>query len=361
MKGNLTQFPPTSPFAKSCMQELTTDSDAKICLFQALALTPECPPGISLKRNVRPETDTSTARCRQEVSSSGDPSEFCRVLKGLSKNKNTKNTAGAMNSQLTDPLMNWRLQEALKGSPIAQRLQTSSSLDDTLQEDAFSPSSSTPPDATHVPFSSLAAKMDASSFRRPECGESSYSLGSAETETEPSGSLQSTASGDLEMQWIENYVSHDLRFEAQAFKGDPTTLMIRNIPLSLTQEALALKWPNNGSYDFFYVPSREPCQRNTQWNKSYAFINFTSPQAALDFKERWDKVRLPQSMASRTISVTCADVQGQVANLLQLIKKRRWRLKVKECQPLIFNNDGAQITLEEAFQGLEAGGMLWSL
>lgn len=355
MKGKLTQFPPTSPFAKSCMQELTTDSGAKICLFQALALTPECPSGISLKRNVRPETDTSTARCRQEVSSSGDPSEFCRVLSGLSKNtKNTKNRADAMNSRLTDPFMNWRLQEA-------QRLQTSSSLDETLQEDAFSPSFPTPPDATHVPFSSLAAKMDASSFRRPECGESSYSLGSAETETEPSGSLQSTASGDLEMQSIENYVSHDLRFEAQAFKGDLTTLMIRNIPPTLTQEALALKWPNNGTYDFFYVPSREPCQRNTQWNKSYAFINFTSHQAALDFKERWDKVRLPQSMARRTISVTCADVQGQVANLLQLIKKRRWRLKVKESQPLIFNNDGAEITLEEAFHGLEAGGMLWSL
>jgi hypothetical protein len=145
-------------------------------------------------------------------------------------------------------------------------------------------------------------------------------------------------------------------FEVTAYKGLPTTLMIRNIPLTYTQEALAAEWPNNGTYDFFYVP----CSANMQRNKTYAFINFTSHQAALDFKAQWDKVRLPQFTTRKALSITCADVQGRDENLLQLFKKRHWRLKVKECQPLIYEND-VSITLDQAFQGLEGESMQWSL
>jgi hypothetical protein len=145
-------------------------------------------------------------------------------------------------------------------------------------------------------------------------------------------------------------------FEVTAYKGLQTTLMIRNIPLTYTQEALAAEWPNNGTYDFFYVP----CSANMQRNKTYAFINFTSTQAALDFKATWDKVRLPQFTTRKALSITCADVQGRDENLLQLFKKRHWRLKVKECQPLIYEN-GVSITLDQAFQGLEGESMQWSL
>lgn len=357
MAGNLTQVPSTSSCAIfpnnafTGTQESSTDS--RICLFSALSLTEEC----------------------QEVSRSGDPSEFSRVLKRTSENtrsKKNKNTANITNSSASDSFTNWCLQEVAKESPTAQMRQ------ECCEEGAFPPSRSTPPDATDVPSSNLAPIVDAPPFRRQESGESSYSSDSVETapgpsgirynfsfdtvetETDPSGSGRSLGSfptegsglslgsggesGEFRMQ---RWKPDDLRFGATAYQGSPTTLMIRNIPLTLTQEALALKWPNDGTYDFFYVPCSTNMQCGMPRNKSYAFINFTSHQAALDFKNRWDKVRLPKSMARKTISITCADVQGQAENLLQLIKKRRWRLKVKE-RPLIYDRNGTQITLEEA-------------
>lgn len=142
-----------------------------------------------------------------------------------------------------------------------------------------------------------------------------------------------------------------------AYQGLPTTLMIRNIPLTYTQEALAAEWPNSGGmYDFFYVP----CSANMQRNKTYAFINFTSNQAALDFKNKWDKMRLPQFATRKALSISCADVQGRDENLLQLMKKRHWRLKVKACQPLIFEN-GVLTSLDDAFATLEGAAKEWSL
>merc|ERR1719352_703828 len=38
--------------------------------------------------------------------------------------------------------------------------------------------------------------------------------------------------------------------EPVPYEGLPTTLMIRNIPIMYTQDALLLEWPNNGTYDF---------------------------------------------------------------------------------------------------------------
>jgi len=154
----------------------------------------------------------------------------------------------------------------------------------------------------------------------------------------------------------ENSSAQGQNFAVTAFKGLPTTLMIRNIPMTYTQEALALEWPNNGTYDFFYLP----CSANMQRNKTYAFINFTSNRAALDFKEQWDKGRLAQFTTRKALSITCADVQGRDGNLLQLCKKRQWRLKVKECQPLVYDMSGESVTLEEAFAGLEEEAT-WSL
>lgn len=137
------------------------------------------------------------------------------------------------------------------------------------------------------------------------------------------------------------------------FQGLPTTLMIRNIPVMYTQEALVLEWPNNGTYDFFYLPFSCSSQRNL----TYAFINFTSHAAAMDFKNRFEKNRLAHYTARKPLNVSCADVQGRDENLLQLRKKRIWRLKVKQCQPLIYD-DGVRISLAEAFRRLSLKAMV---
>jgi hypothetical protein len=151
-------------------------------------------------------------------------------------------------------------------------------------------------------------------------------------------------SGDFDDDQDIDCIDH-LPREPSSCKIPPTTLMIRNIPVMYTQEALVLEWPNNGLYDFFYLPWSCSQQRNL----TYAFINFTSHQAALNFKSRWQKQRLAQFTARKPLNISCADVQGRDANLWQLQKKRIWRLKVKECQPLIFEN-GVQISLSEAFR-----------
>lgn len=135
----------------------------------------------------------------------------------------------------------------------------------------------------------------------------------------------------------------------------PTTLMIRNIPPMYTQETLLQEWPNCGTYDFFYLP----CTFTLSRNKSYAFMNFTSPEAAWEFTERWNKNRLPKFTARKSLSVLPAHVQGLEANLCSLSKNSNWRLKVRGCQPLIFDN-GRLITLEEAFERLGPQSAMWS-
>jgi len=130
----------------------------------------------------------------------------------------------------------------------------------------------------------------------------------------------------------------------------PTTLMIRNIPQAYTQKQLAQEWTNNGTYDFFYLPMNHITPNG---NKGFAFINFTSAQAAVAFKERWQKQRLQLFQARRTLNITCADVQGRDENMWQLRKGQHWRLQNKECQPLIFEN-GMHVSFEEGMCRLKA-------
>jgi len=138
-------------------------------------------------------------------------------------------------------------------------------------------------------------------------------------------------------------------FTPSLYKKLPTTLMIRNIPQMYTQEELMLEWPNNGTYDFFYLPMNAKGIPN----KTYAFINFTSPEAALAFKTKWDKKRLQRLQARRTLNVSCADVQGRDANLWQLRRGQQWRLKHKDGQPHICDN-GVQISLAQAMRKLKS-------
>merc|ERR1712129_628220 len=147
-------------------------------------------------------------------------------------------------------------------------------------------------------------------------------------------------SGDLEMRrdsGSSNTPSPDQRL--------PTTLIIRNIPKMYSQKELALDWPNNGSYDLFYLPM---CDNIAKGNKKFASINFTSAQAAVAFKERWEKQRLPRFHVRRgltTLSISFAGVQGRDACLWELHKGQLHR--TNKCQPLVFEN-GMQISHEEA-------------
>lgn len=128
-----------------------------------------------------------------------------------------------------------------------------------------------------------------------------------------------------------------------------TTLMIRNIPSLYTPETLLQEWPNTTNYDFFYLPFNSRLQRNLM----YVFINFTSHEAALEFKARWQKTRLASYTCQKPLNIGFADVQGRDENLRQLKKKRLLHTKNRLCQPLVFRN-GARMPLEMALSELEA-------
>lgn len=167
----------------------------------------------------------------------------------------------------------------------------------------------------------------------------------AESDHCPSGS----ADGDS---GIEGDLRLDQLIHGLSAQSSKTTLMIRNVPVLYTREMLLFEWENNGSYDFLYLPYSCSMQRNL----SYAFVNFTSESAALAFIQRWQKKRLPHYTARKPLNISFAEVQGRDSNLLQLKKKRVKRIKINQCQPLIFEH-GVQIPLLTALRSLEERAM----
>lgn len=139
------------------------------------------------------------------------------------------------------------------------------------------------------------------------------------------------------------------RTEKPAPKGPITTLMVRNVPVMYTQDMLLEEWPDDGTWDFLYLP--RSC--GGQANLSYAFINFITPAHARAFRAHWQKKKLAQSSDTKQLlNISFADVQGMEANLMQLKKKRVRRIKTRQSQPIIIQN-GQHILLEEAMAALE--------
>lgn len=74
-----------------------------------------------------------------------------------------------------------------------------------------------------------------------------------------------------------------------------TTLMIQNIPARCSTEDLLEIWPSNGSYDLLYLPFSKKQRRPS----GYAFVNFTSHEAAVVFRKRWQGASLDESKGSK--------------------------------------------------------------
>lgn len=105
------------------------------------------------------------------------------------------------------------------------------------------------------------------------------------------------------------------------------------------QEMLLAEWPNEGAYDFLYLP------RNSggKVNFGYAFVNFTSESNAAAFQARWHRARLSSFPdVARCLSVSLAEVQGFAANVRQLKMKPAARMRSRHCKPFILVN-GQQV------------------
>lgn len=127
-----------------------------------------------------------------------------------------------------------------------------------------------------------------------------------------------------------------------------TTLMIRNVPVTYTQDMLTQAWPVDGTYDFLYLP------RATESNLSYAFVNFVSEEHAAVFKARWHGARLAHHNSRKPLNISYADVQGLAANLHELKKKRARRMQTRQCEPIVVVG-GRQVSYKEAFDMIVCG------
>ena len=96
--------------------------------------------------------------------------------------------------------------------------------------------------------------------------------------------------------------------------GNITTLVIRNLPRSLTQQELAQAMAESGyagTWDFFYLPYQFQVRRNS----GFAFVNFTSADLAQKFMQGWHQTRpFTFGRVRKPVNVSAAEVQGREAN-----------------------------------------------
>lgn len=91
-----------------------------------------------------------------------------------------------------------------------------------------------------------------------------------------------------------------------------TTLLVRRLPVRVTQEALLEKWPHPGSYNFLFLPYSAKQRRASR----YVFVNFVSSAAAKAFYERWHGQLLPGFQEDiLPLDVSEAKLQGLAPNL----------------------------------------------
>jgi len=100
------------------------------------------------------------------------------------------------------------------------------------------------------------------------------------------------------------------------------TMMLRNIPCSVTQEELEKvirQMGFGGRCDFVYVP---PSHR-PKTNIGYAFVNLIDEACADAFKLDFDGFRFPGKLSKKVCEVQAARLQGRVAQLNQSRKAGR--------------------------------------
>lgn len=126
-----------------------------------------------------------------------------------------------------------------------------------------------------------------------------------------------------------------------------TTVMFRNIPNKYTRDMLVsqLEQDMRGLFDFVYLP----IDFKNKCNVGYAFINFRTIDACMNFVNRFNGVEvrkcLPGLISRKVTEVTPARVQGFEENVQRLRNSPVMRelTSKPEWMPLIFDNNGEQL------------------
>jgi len=118
---------------------------------------------------------------------------------------------------------------------------------------------------------------------------------------------------------------------------DVTALIVRNVPARCTQAHLLEKWPALGCYNLLYVPYDHRRRRTM----GFAFMNFVSHEAAMEFRERWRGQVLVRQARTRALDITSAEVQGLEANIMRLSRSKKIRkTKCTRHMPIVIEVDG---------------------
>eukprot|EP00927_Polykrikos_kofoidii_P042783 TRINITY_DN36839_c0_g1_i2.p1 TRINITY_DN36839_c0_g1~~TRINITY_DN36839_c0_g1_i2.p1 ORF type:complete len:965 (+),score=172.66 TRINITY_DN36839_c0_g1_i2:385-2895(+) len=114
-----------------------------------------------------------------------------------------------------------------------------------------------------------------------------------------------------------------------------STLMLRNLPHSLTQKRLIEELSNSGFsglFDFCYMPS----MFGTGNSKGYAFVNLTSPEALANFVVSWHgSRRFGISASDPPLNVSEASLQGRIQNARKWDGPRMKRVRNPALRPLV--------------------------
>jgi len=111
-----------------------------------------------------------------------------------------------------------------------------------------------------------------------------------------------------------------------------TTLMLRNLPRTLSQAELMAKldlYGCAGWYDFCYMPR---CFHSGE-NKGFAFVNFTPTATAERLVSAWHQQRLFGS--EEALNISMAELQGFGANVAKWNTPRSQRIRNPDFVPFI--------------------------
>mmetsp|Transcript_73343 Transcript_73343/g.185198 ORF Transcript_73343/g.185198 Transcript_73343/m.185198 type:complete len:356 (+) Transcript_73343:69-1136(+) len=119
-------------------------------------------------------------------------------------------------------------------------------------------------------------------------------------------------------------------------KKGTTTVMIRNIPASVTQKDLIHELTQGGYHDWFdfcYAPRQDFHSRQYS---GFAFVNFVTTQAAEDFAQNWhNSYQFGMSPPDKKVNVSRAAVQGREANIANASSHRFRRIRNPNYKPFV--------------------------
>ncbi|PWA84362.1 RNA recognition motif 2, Nucleotide-binding alpha-beta plait domain protein [Artemisia annua] len=129
------------------------------------------------------------------------------------------------------------------------------------------------------------------------------------------------------------------------FENDTTSVMIKNIPNKYTRKLLMQTLDNhcklendkNGdkgsvsAYDFLYLP----IDFHKRGNAGFAFVNFTTPEGAVRFRDAFDGQRWECFESGKIAMITKARIQGKVA-LVENCKRSDFTSGSEEDMPVWF-------------------------